>query len=437
MGFSLAADLWPMLAALLAGVSCAILGNFLVLRKVSMMGDAISHSVLPGLVIAFLITASRDPFAMLLGAAIAGVTTVILVEIVKRLGRVESGAAMGVVFSLLFALGVLLIEREELRQIDLDADCVLYGQLETIGISTPHSNGVPTGIPSEVTLLLIVCILAILAVVVLFKELRIATFDPAMATMQGIPAGALQAGLMVAVALATVASFEAVGSILVIAMLICPAATARLLTDRLGVQLLLSVLIATLSVGVGYTSAAVLPMSLGTGESYNAAGGIAVASGVIFTLTIIASPSQGLIARLIRRRGLANRVALDDLIAALYRIEEDATPPSATGASHAQLAIILGSKRLARALADAKAQGYIKDSQDHTTLTPQGRSLGMSIVRRHRLWESYLVDRAGYSPDHVHDTAERLEHLAIEPSTKTTTDPHGKAIPHADAHSPS
>ena len=130
--FDIGLDLFPLLAGTLASVGCGLLGNFLVLRRLSLMGDAISHSVLPGLVIAFLIASSRSPLVMFLGAAIAGVATVVLVELVKKLGRVEPGAAMGVVFSILFAAGVLLIEQAAADLVDLDAECVLHGQLELL-----------------------------------------------------------------------------------------------------------------------------------------------------------------------------------------------------------------------------------------------------------------------------------------------------------------
>ncbi|MEL6796681.1 MAG: metal ABC transporter permease, partial [Planctomycetota bacterium] len=238
--FDVGLDLFPMAAGLLAALVCALLGNFLVLRRLSLMGDAISHSVLPGLVIAVVVTSSRAPFAMFLGAAIAGVATVVLVEAVKRLGRIEPDAAMGVVFSVLFALGVLLIEEASIRRIDLDADCLLHGQLETlVWFGAPETLGEAFSpstlqhIPRQVVVLFGTLLAAVLFVAVLFKELRLAAFDPSLATSQGFHAGVLHYVLMVFVAAATVASFEAVGSILVIAMLICPAATARLLTDRM------------------------------------------------------------------------------------------------------------------------------------------------------------------------------------------------------------
>ncbi|MEM9802820.1 MAG: metal ABC transporter permease [Planctomycetota bacterium] len=253
-------DLFPLLAGTLAAVCCGVLGNFLVLRRLSLMGDAISHSVLPGLVIAFLVTSTRSPLVMFLGAAIAGVATVVLVEVVKRLGRVEPGAAMGVVFSVLFALGVLLIQRAAAERVDLDADCVLHGQLETlVWYGAPDTLGEALRwsnlqhVPRQVAVLFGMVVAAVLFVVLFFKELRIAAFDPALATTLGFNSTALHYLLMIFVAAATVASFEAVGSILVIAMLVCPAATARLLTDRLSTQIAWSVAIAT-AAGVGFSS---------------------------------------------------------------------------------------------------------------------------------------------------------------------------------------
>ena len=211
--FDIGLDLFPMLAGTLAAVGCGLLGNFLLLRRLSLMGDAISHSVLPGLVIAFLIVSTRSPLVMFLGAAIAGVATVVLVELVKKLGRVEPGAAMGVVFSILFALGVLLIERAAVRHVDLDADCVLHGQLETLAwYGAPDTLAgllqwsTIEAVPRQVVTLAVMVVLAFAFVGSLFKELRIAAFDPALATTQGFNATLMHYLLMVLVAAATAVS---------------------------------------------------------------------------------------------------------------------------------------------------------------------------------------------------------------------------------------
>ncbi|MBL4699967.1 MAG: metal ABC transporter permease, partial [Phycisphaeraceae bacterium] len=219
-------DFWIIVAALLSALSCALLGNFLVLRRMSMMGDAISHAVLPGLAAAFLITGSRDSFTMFIGAAIVGVLTAVLTEWIHSLGKVEHSASMGVVFTSLFALGLVLIVQAA-DHVDLDAQCVLYGAIELIPSFDPFE------IPQAVITLSLVFGIVLTFVLVFYKELKITAFDPQLATTLGINATFMHYLLMSLIAMTTVACFESVGSILVIAMLIVPAASAFLLTERL------------------------------------------------------------------------------------------------------------------------------------------------------------------------------------------------------------
>ncbi len=425
-------DLFPLIAGVLAAVTCGLLGNFLVLRKLSLMGDAISHSVLPGLVVAFLVAGSRSPVAMFLGAAIAGVATVVLVEVVKKLGRVEPGAAMGVVFSLLFALGVLLIQQvEHLSNVDLDADCVLHGQLEDLAWfdapdSWPEVFQVSTlqAAPRQVRTLAVMAVLAMLFVSLLFKELRIAAFDPALATTLGFPATLLHYLLMIFVAAATVASFEAVGSILVIAMLICPAATARLLTDRLGTQIACSMAIALVTAVGGYLAASWIP-AIWERDSVNAAGAMSVTSGVLLMLAIVGSPRHGMISKAVRKRKVSLGVAKDDLLAALYRAAEAGEVQVRLASLHAGFSGV----PLRRALANAVRQNLVERHEDTVSLSSAGKAAAAEVVRRHRLWEHYLVERAGVAPDHVHETAEFLEHVGTSPPPGPVQDPHGREIP--------
>lgn len=429
--FDIGLDLFPMLAGTLAAITCGLLGNFLVLRKLSLMGDAISHSVLPGLVIAFLIASTRSPLVMFLGAAVAGIVTVILVELVQKLGRVEPGAAMGVVFSVMFALGVLLIERAAVRHVDLDADCVLHGQLENLAwYGAPQEwSGLLQwsslqAVPRQVTALLITCALAFGFVVLLFKELRLAAFDPAMATTQGFSAGLMHYLLMIFVAAATVASFDAVGSILVIAMLVCPAATARLLTDRLLTQIIWSVVIAAATGVLGYFAATSVP-ALFDKDSVNAAGSMTIVAGALLVLAMIVSPSHGLVVKLLRRRALAASVAREDLLAALFRASER----DKAGLSVDELRLSATGRMPTATIASAARAGLVVHEAGRVSLTPDGRNAAVDLIRKHRLWEHYLVDKAGFAPDHVHDAAERLEHVPIGPTEGPAVDPHGKQIP--------
>lgn len=422
-----ALDLFPLTAGILAAVSCGLLGNFLVLRKESLMGDAISHSVLPGLVIAFLVSRTVNPYAMFAGAALAGVATAVFIELIKKFGRVEPGAAMGVVFSVMFALGVLLIEQAAARNVDLDADCVLYGQLELLyWFDAPATLGALVSsetlhaVPRQVWTLLVITLAVVVLITLFFKELRLAAFDPALATSLGFNANLLHYVLMIAVALATVAAFEAVGSILVIAMLVCPAASARLMTDRLLPQIWVSALIAFLSAILGYFGATALPALVGLG-SVSAAGMITLAAGVLFTLATILAPRHGVLSKALRQRRLAQLVALEDLLADLYRTKKESRSRIPRRTTQPALR--------KRAAQRALAKGYAETRADELELTPAGEALAAKLIRRHRLWEDYLVREAGVAPDHVHETAEQLEHVDTEPRPGARIDPHGRPIP--------
>lgn len=274
-------DLAPLLAATLAACACALVGNFLVLRRQALMGDAIAHAVLPGIAAAYILTSSREPLPMLLGAAAAGLATVGLTALIQSLGKVDRGAAMGVAFTTLFALGVILIERVP-PTIDLDADCVLHGNLEALLWFPPDRITLSSlaTLPRQVHTLAAVMAMGVVFTLVFYKELRLTSFDPALAGALGFRPGLMNTLLMTVAATAVVASFEAVGSILVIAMLICPPAAARMLTNRLGTQILLSQAIALLTAVTGYFAATRLPALFDPTLTLNAAGMIATVSGV-------------------------------------------------------------------------------------------------------------------------------------------------------------
>lgn len=284
-------DLWTVAIAVCCCVSCGLLGCFLMLRKMSLLGDAISHAILPGLAAAFFFTGSREPFAMLAGALVVGVMTAVISTGLNRWGRVPEDASMGVVFTTLFACGVILITLVA-RDVDLDPGCVLYGLIEFAPFDTVRLLGME--LPRSFVWLFTVLVINTALIVVFFKELKIVCFDPYLATTMGISATAVHYGLMTAVAATSVASFEAVGSILVVAMLVAPGATAHLLTDKLGRLLWWSAAIGTLSAVVGY----VLAVKLNT----SVAGMIATVGLGLFMLTVVVSPRHGIIARQFHRR---------------------------------------------------------------------------------------------------------------------------------------
>lgn len=296
-------DLPALATGTLAALCCGLLGNFLLLQRRSLLGDAVSHAVLPGIVVAFLLTGSVGTWPMMLGAAGAAVLSTLLVDLVQRAARIEPGAALGLVLTTLFALGVVLLEQSGARAVHLDVQHALMGSLEGLvwlGASDGSALLDPTrlaNLPEPLLRLAAVTLATGLFLRLLRKELAIASFDPGHATSLGIPARAINLLLLLASAAAAVAAFAAVGAILTIAMFVCPPATARMLTDRLGRQIGLSALVAVLSGVLGYALAAWVPPALGLERGLGAAGSIAVVAGLLQALSILFAPRYGAFAR--------------------------------------------------------------------------------------------------------------------------------------------
>jgi manganese/zinc/iron transport system permease protein len=291
-------SLVPILIGTLASIACALLGNFLVLRRQSLIGDAVSHVALPGIVLAFLITGTVAAWPMLIGAAAMAIIAVLLIELIRRIGRIEPGAAMGVVFTSLFAAGVLLLERSDASSVHLDVEHALYGNLESLiwisadGWGSLADSAALAELPPQLPRLAVVLLAVLLFLTLFWKELVIGTFDAAFARSIGARPTLVSLALIIMVAVAAVAAFDAVGSIIVIAMFICPPATARLFTDRLAPQLAYSVGFATLSAIGGYVLAGYGPLWVGASSSVSAAGMIAALSGLLLAIGCMVGPRR-------------------------------------------------------------------------------------------------------------------------------------------------
>lgn len=288
----------PILIGILAAIACALPGNFLVLRKQALIGDAISHVVLPGIVLAFLVTQALDAWAMLLGAGAAALFAVVMIDVIKRVSRIEVGAIMGVVFTTLFALGVLLLEQSSASSVHLDVEHALMGNLESLiwlearGWASLLDPVALASLPTELSRLALTLVLIVVLLIIFWRPLTLSTFDEGYAESLGLPVRAISLGLVMVAALAAVTAFDAVGSIIVIAMFICPAAAARLMTDRLRSQIWWSVGFATLSASLGYVLAGYGPLWIGLDNSVSAAGMIATVSGLILALTAVLGPKR-------------------------------------------------------------------------------------------------------------------------------------------------
>jgi len=291
-------SLTPILIGILAGISCAVPGNFLILKRQALIGDAISHVVLPGIVVAFIFTGVISTIPMLLGAAGAALVAVILIEVIKRLGKIEPGAAMGVVFTGMFALGVLILEQTDTSKVHLDVEHALMGNLESLiwlkaqGWQSLFDLDVLKTLPDELFRIIFVCGFILSLTVIFWRWLKIVTFDEEYARTIGIHSSIINFSLVIITAIAAVAAFESVGSIIVIAMFICPPAAARLMTNKLGIQVIWSIVFAILAAIFGYIIAGYGPLWFGSENSVSAAGMIAVVSGIILLLTCMYGPCR-------------------------------------------------------------------------------------------------------------------------------------------------
>jgi manganese/zinc/iron transport system permease protein len=304
------------LVGALVASSCALVGSFLVLRRMALLGDAISHAVLLGIAVAFLVTGSQRPLPMVIGAGVVGVGTVLLVEILNRSRRIHEDASIGVVFPALFSIGVILINRYA-GQIHLDMECVLYGEIAYTPLDVVLIGGREMGAKALwVTGAIFLFDLGL--VLLLYKELKLASFDPNLADSIGFSSLLIHYLLMLAVSITIVGSFDSVGAILVVAMLIVPPATAYLLTNRLSMMLFLAVILGIGSAVGGYLFSRWYDCSI--------AGSMASVAGANFIFALLLAPGNGLLSRLRGDRRLGLRLQAQLLLLHLKRMAEESKP---------------------------------------------------------------------------------------------------------------
>jgi ABC-type Mn2+/Zn2+ transport system permease subunit/Mn-dependent DtxR family transcriptional regulator len=394
-----------LVASVLVGVVCGVLGCYIVLRRMALIGDALSHAVLPGVAIAFIIGAD-----FFLGAVSAGIVTAVLIGWVTANSRVKEDAAIGVVFTGAFALGIVLITLIQSRSVDLFH--MLFGNVLGVDDRDLLATALITGV-------------VLVTIAATFKELLLHAFDPTMAAAIGLPRKGLHYLLMVLLSLTVVASLQTVGLVLVVAMLITPASTAYLLTDRFSRMLTISAVVGVISAVVGLYASYYWNVSSGAA--------IVLVATLLFFVAMLFAPKRGLVLRWWRTRRSAGRTATEDALKHLYALTLEDAPAGAP-----ELAARLGvSERLARRRLNAlRRQGLA----DRDGLTTPGREQARDLVRAHRLWERYLVDKGVATWSEVHAEAERLEHL--EPRRMADrldlalgspqADPHGQPIPGRD-----
>jgi manganese/zinc/iron transport system permease protein len=291
-------DFPAMLTGTLAALVCALIGNFLILTRQSMLGDAMGHVVLPGIVAAYVLTGLTATLVMLGGAFAAALVSALLIEFLRRMARVEPSAALGAVFTAMFALGVVLLEQTGVARTSFDVHHILFGNVEgaiwpaATGFSSLLDRAALAELPAQIGRLLFGLVIVTAAILLFFKELRAISFDPVFAATIGLSPRLFGTLVVSLAALAAVVSLEAVGVILLVAMMVCPPATARMITDDLATQVWISVAVALASGIFGYLIAAFAPSLFGFDISLGAAGTIALLGGLIQLAAMIAGPKR-------------------------------------------------------------------------------------------------------------------------------------------------
>lgn len=360
------------IVAALVAVACALPGVFLVLRRMALMSDAISHAILPGIVLAFFLTGDLSSPLLILGAALSGVVMVSLTELLQRTRLVQEDAAIGMVFPVLFSIGVLLVSRY-LRNEHLDADAVLNGNLVLSVQDRLMVGGYNLG-PKTLYIMAVIALLNLGFILLFYKELQLATFDAALATALGFAPGLLHYGLMTLVSITAVGAFDAVGSVLVVALMIGPPATAYLLTDRLSWMLLLSVLLAVFSALSGYWLRRWLV------PEASIAGAMATMTGVVFGLVLLLAPERGLLAQALHRR--RQRFDFAQTMLAIHLLNHEGLPEAAqeNHVDHLHEHLRWQTSFVAEVVRRAERKGHVERREGLLVLTLQGRELARQAI---------------------------------------------------------
>ena len=399
-----------LLASSMVGLMCGVLGCFIVLRNMALIGDALAHSVLPGVVVAFILV-GHNPLAFFIGSVVAGLATSVGITWIQHNSRTKNDAAIGIVFTAMFAIGVIGISKISRRPgVHLDLNDFLFG--DVLGVAN-----------EDLYLTAVVLVYVLISVVAFYRYLFVATFQPIIAETMGISVKTIHYFLMLLLSFAVVASLKSVGLILVVAMLITPASTALLLSNRLHWVVFISGIIGLVSAVLGLVVAIVL--------DFTPAPTMAVVATLIYLLTVFFAPRKGVFSRYLQQRNLQRKIQFEDILKQAFSLQQE---------SNLNTTNLLGklgfSKKIFQQhLKRLKNKGLV-DAKE-LRLTQEGKEEAKRLVRAHRLWETYLVNQVGLTEDQIHEAAEKYEHLLTDEILDEVDatlgfpmlDPHGSPIP--------
>lgn len=401
-----------LIASSLVGVMCGVIGAFMVLRNMSLIGDAISHAILPGIFVAFVFV-GYNSMGFFVGTLVAALVSAVAITWIQDHVKTKNDAAIGIIFTFMFSLGVIGISYLNNHQgVHLDLKDFLFGTI--MGISD-----------EDIILTAVVTVYALVSVMIFYRYLFITTFQATIAQTMGISVRMMHYFLMLLLSIAVVAALRTVGIILVVAMLITPSATALLITNRLKKVLLLSGIIGLLSAIIGLIAAIILDTPPGPA--------MCVVATLIYFLAVFFSPSKGLVFKRWRRHKQNIQIEKEDIIKHIFKKKE----ASEISISAISQALHLSKNKVSNRLNTLLSDGLLSSLTPTPVLSAKGRSKGEALVRAHRLWETFLVDQVGLSDQEIHDDAERHEHLLNQEILDQLdiklgfpqTDPHGSPIP--------
>lgn len=404
---------------LLAG-SSAVVGCFTLLRKRALVGDAVAHAVLPGVCLAFILSGTKNPFILLIGAFITGWISLVAIDFITSRSRIKEDTAIGLVLSVFFGIGILLLTaiQHSGNAAQSGLDKFLFGKAASL-------------VGEDLIAFSVVAVLLLAATLIFYKELKLLCFDEVYAKSIGFPVRGLELLLTTLTVLAVVVGIQAVGVVLMAAMLITPAAAARFWTDRLGVMLVLAAIMGAFS-GVAGAFVSYTAPAMPTGPW------IVLIISMIAILSFALAPGKGWIARIIRRRRNKKLILEENLLKLLYQLGEAKQDFAANRPLQELLQKrAIPAKEAKYGLAKLKAQGYLDKTRAGWALTQEGITRGRRVVRLHRLWELYLTQYLHLASDHVHEDAETIEHIItpeleqrlLEELNYPALDPHSTRIP--------
>ena len=385
------------LGVALLGLAGGVVGTFLLLRKRALLGDVLAHSTYPGICLAFMLsfvlvgTGKSLPW-LLVGAAMSGMIGLGCVLLIRRFSRVKEDAALGLVLGCFFGAGVVL------------KDFLQTGQFGDASGIRGFLEGNPASLLArDAWLIAAILLVSAAACALLFKELRLLCFNPEYAATQGWPVLLLDVILMLLVTLVVIAGLQAVGLILVIAMLVIPPAAARFWTGRLGRTVILAGALGALS---GWLGALISALA----ADWPAGASIVLAATGLFGGSMLLGTDRGVVVRLGRRWRLSRQITDDNLLRGLYELGERSGSEQVTRVELLSLRSWSGAQ-LSRAIDRARRRGWVTPRVDELSLTPAGMAQARRLVRNHRLWEHYMMTHADIAPSHVDRGADLIEHI--------------------------